>query len=68
MNRRELLRRRRCRALQLAAVLGVLLPLFQPSWINLGAAAGGLAVIGLLYRRECRRGRDTDPTRSDTHP
>lgn len=68
MNRRELLRRRRCRALQLAAVLGVLLPLLQPSWINLGAGAAGLALIAVVYRRECRSRDDTDRARSDTHP
>ena len=54
MSERELARRRRCRALQLGLVLGVLLPIFQPSWITLGAAVVGISILAFVYRRECR--------------
>ena len=47
-------RRRRCRVLQLAIALGILLPIFQPSWITLGSALAGVAVLAFVYRRECR--------------
>jgi hypothetical protein len=50
----ELGRRRRCRVLQLAIAIGILLPIFQPSWITLGSAVVGIAVLAFLYRRECR--------------
>ena len=50
----ELGRRRRCRVLQLAIAIGILLPIFQPSWITLGSAVVGMAVLAFLYRRECR--------------
>jgi hypothetical protein len=54
MNRGELLRRRRCRLLQFGIVLGIFLPIFQPSWITLGVALAGIAVLAFVYRRECR--------------
>jgi hypothetical protein len=54
-SRAELLRRRRCRMLQFGMVLGVFLPISQPSWITLGVALAGIGVLALLYRRECRR-------------
>ena len=54
MSRAEILRRRRCRMLAFAMVLGVLLPIFQPSWITLGAAVIGVTALAVLYRRECR--------------
>ena len=54
MNRGELLRRRRCRLLQLGMVLGIFLPIFQPSWITLTTAVVGIAVLAVVYRRECR--------------
>jgi hypothetical protein len=54
MTRGDELRRRRCRVLPLAMALGVLLPIFQPSWITFGAAVAGIAVLLFLYLRECR--------------
>jgi hypothetical protein len=57
MNRGELLRRRRCRLLLLAMILGALLPIFSPSWVTLGAAVAGEALLGLTWWRECRAAR-----------
>jgi hypothetical protein len=59
----DLLRHRRCRALQLAIVLGLFLPVFQPSWITVGSAVIGIAVLALVYRRHCRREGDADSAR-----
>lgn len=56
----DLLRFRRCRALQLAMVLGLLLPVFQVSWITVVSAIVGVAILALVYRRHCRRETDTD--------
>jgi hypothetical protein len=56
----DLLRYRRCRALQLAIVLGLLLPVFQVSWITVVSAVVGIAILALVYRRHCRREADTD--------
>jgi len=67
MNRSELLRRRRCRALQFAILLGILLPLFQPSWITLGVGAAGIVVAVGLYLRECRGQEGENSMRRDTH-
>jgi hypothetical protein len=61
--RDELLRRRRCRLLQLGMVLGVFLPISQPSWITLGVALAGIGVLAFLYRRECRRRDGTNAAR-----
>ena len=60
MNRGELLRRRRCRMLQFAMVLGVFLPVFQLSWITVGAAVIGVALLAVVYRRECRSEDEED--------
>lgn len=59
----DLLRHRRCRALQLAIVLGLFLPVFQPSWITIVSALVGIAVLALVYRRHCRREDDTRSAR-----
>jgi hypothetical protein len=56
----ELGRRRRCRVLQLAIAIGILLPIFQPSWITLASALAGIAVLVFLYRRECRNALEDD--------
>ncbi|MGH3094335.1 MAG: hypothetical protein ACRDOG_18655 [Gaiellaceae bacterium] len=56
----ELGRRRRCRVLQLAIAIGILLPIFQPSWITLGSALAGIAVLVFVYRRECRDALEND--------
>ncbi|MGH3093258.1 MAG: hypothetical protein ACRDOG_13155 [Gaiellaceae bacterium] len=56
----ELGRRRRCRVLQLAIAIGILLPIFQPSWITLGSALAGIAVLVFVYRRECRDALEDD--------
>ena len=63
MNRGELLRRRRCRLLQLGMVLGIFLPIFQLSWITLVTAVVGITVLAVVYRRECRRGDGTNTAR-----
>ena len=60
MSAPELGRRRRCRVLQLAIAIGILLPIFQPSWITLGSALAGIAVLVFLYRRECRDAVEDD--------
>jgi len=67
MNRGEFLRRRRCRLLLLAAVLGIFLPVSQPSWITLAVGAGALAVIAFVYRRDCWGKDDTETAQEDTH-
>ena len=62
------LRRRRCRLLVVGMVLGALLPVFEWSWITLAAGLGGVAVLLLVYRRECTGCSAQDSTQSDTHP
>lgn len=54
MNRGELVRQRRCRLLLLAMLFGVLLPVFQASWIKLGVAVAGELLLGLTWWRNCR--------------
>jgi hypothetical protein len=54
MNRGELVRRRRCRLLLLAMLFGVLLPVFQPSWVTLGVALVGEALLLHTWWRGCR--------------
>ncbi len=66
--RAEVLRRRRCRFLVLAMILGVLLPIVERTWVALGVGVAGIAVLAFVYVRECRGGRRADPTRNDTHP
>ena len=67
-SRAELLRRRRCRLLVVGMMLGALLPVFEWSWITLAAGLGGVAVLLLVYRRECTGCSAQDSTQSDTHP
>ena len=54
MNRGDLSRQRRCRALQLAVAFGVLLPVLTRTWISLAVAAGGVALALATYWRLCR--------------
>jgi hypothetical protein len=54
MNQRDVARLRRCRALQLAIALGVLLPIFTRTWPSLVVAAIGVAAAAVAYRRNCR--------------
>jgi hypothetical protein len=54
MTRNELVRLRRCRALQLAIALGILFPIFTRTWQSLLVAAIGVTVAGIVYRRNCR--------------
>jgi hypothetical protein len=56
MTRAELVRQRRCRLLLLAMAFGVLLPILEPSWITLGAAVVGEALLGFTWWRACRGG------------
>jgi hypothetical protein len=67
-SRDELLRRRRCRLLAFGMVLGVLLPIFQFSWITLAVAATGVVALLIVYRRECRGAFAQEPEHEDTHP
>ena len=67
-SRAVLLRRRRCRLLIFAMLLGVLLPIFQFNWITLSIAAIGVVALFIVYRRECRGAFAEDPTHEDTHP
>jgi hypothetical protein len=67
-SRAELMRRRRCRLLAVGMVLGALLPIFQWSWTTLAIGLGGIALLLLVYRRECRNGSERDSSHGDTHP
>jgi hypothetical protein len=67
-SRAVLLRRRRCRLLIFGMVLGVLLPIFQFSWITLAVAAIGVVALLIVYRRECPGAFAQDSTHEDTHP
>ena len=67
-SRAVLLRRRRCRLLIVGMLLGVLLPIFQFSWITLAVGATGVDALLIVYRRECRGAFSLDPTHEDTHP
>lgn len=67
-SRAELMRRRRCRLLAVGMVLGALLPIFQWSWVTLAIGLGGIAVLLLVYRRECTGCSEQDSSQSDTHP
>jgi hypothetical protein len=54
MNERELARRRRCRVLPLAIVLGIFLPILQPGWITAVTAIVGIVLLLVVFWRECR--------------
>jgi uncharacterized membrane protein YfcA len=61
----ERLRRRRCIALRLAALFGVLLAAFNPrDWTIIAIGLAGAALVLVLYWRDCRRPRDDS---SHTH-
>ncbi len=49
-------------------VLGILLPIFQFSWVTLAIGATGVVALVIVYRRECRGVFAQDPTHEDTHP
>ncbi len=66
-SRAELMRRRRCRLLAVGMVLGALLPVFQWSWITLAIGLGGVALLLLVYRRECTGCSAQDSSQSGTH-
>jgi len=53
-DRAELMRRRRCRLLQLAMLFGALLVLFTRTWPTLAVAAVGEALLGYAWYRDCR--------------
>jgi Flp pilus assembly protein TadB len=67
MNQRDLRRHRRCRAIPVAVVLGILLPVFQPSSVTIGAAVAGIAILVVLYWRECRHRTGTKSPQEGTH-
>jgi hypothetical protein len=48
--------------------LGVLLPVFQWSWLTLAIGLAGIAGLLLVYRRECTGTSAQDSTPLDTHP
>jgi uncharacterized membrane protein YfcA len=55
----ETLRRRRCIALRVAALFGVLLAAFNPrDWAIIAIGLAGTAVVLVVYWRNCRRPRD----------
>lgn len=58
MNRAEIARRQRCRALELAVLLGVLLAgssLVSRTWVGVAVGLGGSAVALATYWRNCRK-------------
>ncbi len=64
MNRAEIARRQRCRALELAAVLGVLLAVFAAvsrTWPTVAIGLAGAGLLLLVRRRTCR-GLDSEPS------
>jgi hypothetical protein len=67
-SRAQLMRRRRCRLLAVGMALAVLLPVFQWSWITLAIGLGGLAILLVVYRRECAGTPARESTQNDTHP
>jgi uncharacterized membrane protein len=67
-SRADLLRRRRCRLLIFGMLLGVLLPIFQFSWITLAVGATGVVALLIVYRRECRGAFAQESEHEDTHP
>lgn len=57
MNRAEMARRQRCRALEVAAVLGILLAgfsLVSRTWVGVAVGLGGTALALVTYWRNCR--------------
>ena len=61
----ERLRRRRCIALRIAALFGVLLAAFNPrDWAIIAIGLVGTAVVVVVYWRNCRGPRDNS---SHTH-
>jgi hypothetical protein len=66
-SRPELLRRRRCRLLVVGMVLGALLPIFAWSWITLAVGLTGIAVLLLVYRRDCAGKPVQESAHDDTH-
>lgn len=67
MTRPQALRRRRCHALLLAMVFGVLLIALERTWIALAGGLAGIAVLWLVWLRECRGEDDTDSAQGGTH-
>ena len=64
MNRAELVRRQRCRALLVAAALGIFLAVFSAigrDWIPAGVGLAGTAIALAVHRRRCG---DVDDERS----
>lgn len=66
-SRSDLLRLRRCRLLVVGMVLGALLPVFQWGWITLAVGLVGIAILLLLYRRECLHTSAQTSPHEDTH-
>jgi hypothetical protein len=53
------LRRRRCVALRIAALFGVLLAAFNPrDWVIIAVGLAGAVFVLVVYWRDCRRPRD----------
>jgi hypothetical protein len=46
---------RRCLALRLAVVFGILLPVFYRDWVTFTVAAVGITLVVVTYWRNCRR-------------
>jgi uncharacterized membrane protein YfcA len=59
MTTADRLRRRRCIALRIAALFGVLLAAFNPrDWAIIAVGLAGAVVVLVVYWRDCRRPRD----------
>jgi uncharacterized membrane protein YfcA len=55
----ERLRWRRCMALRVAAVFGVLLAAFNPrDWAIIAIGLAGTVIVLVVYWRDCRRPRN----------
>ena len=66
-SRAELMRRRRCRLLVVGMVFAALLPVFQWSWLTLAIGLGGIALLLVVYRRDCAGTSARESAQDDTH-
>ena len=62
----QLAQRRRCVALPLAIVFGVLLPILFWSWVTFAVALVGIALAAFTYWRNCRGKGAADTARRGT--
>jgi len=62
----EILRRRRCLALRVAILFGVLLPIVNRDLVSLVVAVVGIAMVLVVYWRNCRVKPGADTARKGT--